>query len=216
MPLGPARERLAERRKKLDSAVARAWEALRDLDLKKVAELSGARKVPGHELELGFLAARVRVAPESRRIYLVEGGRLSKRRKLLILHYLAGARKPLEEGRQVDFSELPGSDPFGRAFKAKIVGRIARALEHSPEALRARCEFLGGEPAAAGDFSARLRLFPNVATTITFWRGDSELPPRGSFAFDGSVTSYLSVEDVFAACEELSRDLTRGLPPEEP
>jgi len=47
-----------------------------------------------------------------------------------------------------------------------------------------------------GDKGAKILALPRVPVVLALWRGDDEFPPEGNVYFDGSVSSYLSTEDI--------------------
>jgi hypothetical protein len=131
-----------------------------------------------------------------------DGGRLSLREEILILHYLERASGIPPTGKWISFAEIPGAAFYHPVFlqrsKAPLVKFFGEELQ---KLLVLAAGEMGGESLTLGDAGVRIPVFPRVPLGMVLWRGDEEFPPDGNLLFDSSITGYLPVEDIVILAE---------------
>jgi hypothetical protein len=173
---------------------------------------SGARYIGPNEVAIGYLDQSYRVVIPNCQISLEGGGgEVPLRDKILILHYLAGAKGAPAKGKLIAFGQLSGGASYLPAFSQRAIGPLVRNFGSNPELLRSMAAKLGGHEASLGDVSITVSAFPRVPVTLVLWRGDEEVPPNGNILFDANVSDYLSTEDVTVLCEAIVWKLVRGI-----
>jgi hypothetical protein len=131
-----------------------------------------------------------------------DGGPLSLREEILILHYLERASGIPPTGNWISFAEISGGTFYHPVFLQRCKVPLVRYFGGEPRRLLSlAAEEVGGESLALGDAGVKIPVFPRVALGMILWRGDAEFPPDGNVLFDSSVTGYLPVEDIVILAE---------------
>jgi len=133
-----------------------------------------------------------------------DGGPLSLREEILILHYLEKASGVPPAGNWVSFAEIPGGAFYHPVFLQRSKAPLVKFFGEDPQRfLVLASEEVGGEPWAMGDTGVIIQVFPRVVLGMVLWKGDAEFPPEGNVLFDSSVTGYLPVEDIVILAETI-------------
>jgi hypothetical protein len=181
-------------------------------DIVALCRRSGAtlRKEAEKEIiSLDYLGQTCHVILPDVDVSTASGETLSPRDKLIILHYLNTADGAEPTGRLITFQEIPEGAIYFPTFRKRSVIPLLDKFAHSPGALIAIAESLGGKRADSGELSFTLRALPRVLLTVTLWPGDEELPDEGNILFDSSVVDYLPTEDITVLCEILAWKLIK-------
>jgi len=187
-------------------AMARGWDALSAADLGRVCQNTSAQRPAEDEVEVAFVGRPLRVNVTERTVTHGEAA-VSSRTVVLTLHYLIQADGTNLSGREIGFAQIPGAEPYYRAFQGRIIQRMIRTYAPEPKRLTRAARALGGRSLPLGDTAVAVPLFPRVPVTLILWRGDEELDPGGQWLFDENVSHYLSIEDAVVGCEMLLNEL---------
>jgi len=133
------------------------------------------------------------------------------RDKLLILHYFTLAKGTPITNKWLAYQELPGGLNYVPTFAKRAIAPIVEHFGGEPERLVDMAGKLGGYQADIGDVSVTINAFRRVPITLVLWRGDEEFPPQGSIMFDGTISEYLSTDDINVLCETIAWRLVRLL-----
>lgn len=97
---------------------------------------------------------------------------------------------------------------FGNMFHRDMIESrdpFAEAIQKSPEAFRAGCESLGGEPEPIGDISYAIEVFDGLRICLQFWEEDEDFPPQVVWFWDENALMYLKYETMHFAVGLLKR-----------
>lgn len=131
-----------------------------------------------------------------------DGGRLSLREEILILHYLERASGIPPTGNWISFAEIPGGTFYHPVFLQRSKAPLVKYFGEEPQKLLVLAAGeVGGESLTLGDAGVRIPVFPRVPLGVVLWKGDAEFPPEANILFDSSVTAYLPVEDMVILAE---------------
>lgn len=104
---------------------------------------------------------------------------------------------------------------FGHLFHQNLLedqrDPFAEHLQAHPEAFRAACTALGGEPILGGDISYAVELFDGLRIGIQFWEGDEEFLPRVRYLWDENALMYLKYETMYFAVGLLRNRITEQM-----
>jgi hypothetical protein len=189
-----------------------AWEVvcqrLRTSDIQEQCRRAGARCLrqdAGFQVTIHYFGQPyVILLPEVDLVPEPGSAALPLREKVLVLHYLAGAKGTATTGRQVTYRELPGGMVYFPTFAKRTAEALSARFGQDAPLLISAGRRMGGRPGDIGDASLVFDVFPRVAVTVVLWQGDEELPPRMNLLFDANITDYLEPEDVTVACEVLT------------
>ncbi|NLI73503.1 MAG: DUF3786 domain-containing protein [Euryarchaeota archaeon] len=183
-----------------------AWDALLSRDLKDVARNSNS------QLEDDCIVfsslGNERIVDVSSRVISTSYGKTSVVESILTLHYLDGAVPIIPTGELIPFYQLPGGYAYFKAFKRRIIDKIASKFQHRPKMLEIVGERLDGVRLSFGDASIRLLPFPKIPVTIIIWSGDDEILGSANVLFDSTASMYLPVEDLAEVGSILLRKLS--------
>jgi len=126
------------------------------------------------------------------------------RDKILIMHYLIGAKGTSATGKLITFRELPGGIVYYPTFTKRTMQPIAKHFGYKPDMLISTAELLGGQKTDMGDASVIIHAFNRVPVTLILWQGDEEFTPEVNLLFDSSITDYLESEDITVMSEILT------------
>ena len=131
--------------------------------------------------------------------------------QLLIMHYLIYSRETARiSGRELPFREIKGVGHFEAAFLREVEPLLKSAFAGRLDAFREAGRKLQGEPAAYGDASVKLHIFPNIPVTYILFEGDDEFPMNINILFDEAVTHCIHPEDVPVVGEYGAKALVRA------
>ncbi len=187
-----------------DVALREAWQRLSSLNLKEVAEKSGAHVTQDGgpaKISVRFLDSLIIAEPSSGTLkYSANDEEIPPWLRILTLHYLINARGTGETGTQITYKQIEGGLAYYPVFQKRTVGPLSKVFGEDFGSF-VRCgETMGGKPASFGDYSLQFQAFPRVSITYVIWKGDDEFPVEGNVMFDSSITDYLSSEDITILC----------------
>jgi hypothetical protein len=126
------------------------------------------------------------------------------RNKILILHYLLGAKGTPPCKQLITYQELKEGASYYPSFYNRAVRPLIDRFGTCPEKLFEASGPLGGTKTALGDCSVTIPAFSRVPITLVLWKGDEEFPPNGNILFDTTILDYLPVEDVNVLCQTIT------------
>jgi hypothetical protein len=133
------------------------------------------------------------------------------RNKVIILHYLGGAKGTPSSNKLITYKELPGGNVYYPTFLKRTVNPLLRYFGEEPDLLIEAAGQLGGYKVEQGDVGVTIDAFSRVPVTLVFWRGDEEFGADGSIVFDANISDYLSSEDITVLCETVTWKLINYL-----
>ena len=183
-----------------------AVEGLLKSDPAERAARGGGRFEPGEDgksrVAVRYLGREVWLSLPGGTLETSDGGPLSLREEILILHYLEKASGIPPTGNWISFAEIPGGAFYHPVFLQRSKAPLVKCFGEEPQRLMAlAAEEVRGESLALGDAGVKIPVFPRVALGMVLWKGDAEFPPEGNVLFDSSVTGYLPVEDIVILAE---------------
>jgi len=181
-------------------------EGLLKSDPAERAVRGGGRSEPGGDgksrIGVRYLGREVWLSLPGGTMETPEGGQLSLREEILILHYLEKASGIPPTGNWISFAEIPGGAFYHPVFMQRSKTPLVKYFGEEPQELLALAsEVVGGEPWDLGDLGVKVPAFPRVALGMVLWKGDAEFSPEGNILFDSSVTGYLPLEDIVILAE---------------
>ena len=133
------------------------------------------------------------------------------RDKILILHYLTGAKGTPLSQRLIAFQELIEGANYYPSFIKRAIKPLLDNYGTQPDKLLELSREMEGNKAEYGDFAVTIPAFARVPITLVFWKGDSEFPPNANILFDSTILDYLSAEDVNVVCQTIAWRLVKSL-----
>ncbi len=190
----------------MDEALDVAVEEFKGLDFEGIPQKSGAI-FTDNKIKIKYLNKWYLVSPDAEIIYLEGEGGVSKREKVIILHYLATAKGIPLSGRLIDFREVPGGNMYYSVFEARVYRPFLAFLGGETSVFIEASASLSGERAAHGDIAFKFTVLPRIPLNFIFYRGDEEFPPACKVLFDSSIPNYLQTEDIAVICEDTVEQL---------
>jgi len=133
------------------------------------------------------------------------------RDKILILHYLTQAKGTPLSNRIIAYRELPEGANYFPTFSKRAIKPLVDHFSKEPGRLVDVAEKLGGRRVDYGDVAVTINAFRRVPIILLLWRGDEEFPPEGNILFEGTISDYLSTEDINVLCEVIAWRLVKLL-----
>jgi hypothetical protein len=184
-----------------------AGEQLAKLDIERQCQRAGAQYQVIHcktVITVQYLNQTYAVTQPDVEVSLATGAEeVPIRDRILILHYLVGAKGTPPSNRPVTYKELPGGNTYFPTFSKRTTRPILNNFGNEPKLLAEVAKKLGGYRVNQGDVAVTINAFSRVPITIVVWRGDDEFPPEGNILFDANISDYLSSEDITTLCETI-------------
>lgn len=190
----------------MDEALKVAVEEFKKLDFGCIPQKSGTI-FKDNKIKIKYLNRWYLVSPDAEVIYLEGEGGVSKREKLVVLHYLAAAKEIPLSGKLIDFREVPGGNMYYSVFEARVYQPFLAFLGVKPSVFIEASAFLSGEKVDYGDIAFKFTVLPMVPVSFIFYRGDEEFPSACKVLFDSSIPDYLPTEDIAVICEDTIKQL---------
>ena len=199
-----------------DSAYKLACEQLAKIeDIKQQCLNSGAQYLAVDSKEvitIEYLNQSYQIALPEVEVSLMDSReKVPIRDKLLILHYFIQAKGTPITNKVITYKELPEGAIYFPTFAKRAIKALLGDFGNEPHRLIKAAEKLGGHMVDYGDVAVTIDAFRRVPITIVLWRGDAEFAPEGSILFDGTISDYLSTEDINVLCETISWRLVKFL-----
>ncbi|MBL7170732.1 MAG: DUF3786 domain-containing protein [Candidatus Omnitrophica bacterium] len=138
-------------------------------------------------------------------------GQVSKREKIIILHYLTNlspgegeAEVPVE---WIDFRDVPSGNMYNSVFEDRIYQPFLARFGKNPSLFIKAAKACGGEQVDFGDIAFKFVVLPGIPINFILHKGDEEFPPACKVLFDSSVSQYLHTEDIAIVCEDMVMEL---------
>jgi hypothetical protein len=182
-----------------ESALKKAYQALKKLEPYKTGFMAGCDFRPGEEgdqFDVRFLDEDFVVTFPDFSVQNASGQEPDTATRLIILHYLIHADGTPPADHWISFRELPDGLVYDPAFQKRSGLRLAHEYGMDPRAFSAAAEAVGGERLAFGDVSYMFRLLPRIRMAVILYVGDEEFGPRVNVLFDSAASHYLPIEDL--------------------
>ncbi|MCK5801254.1 MAG: DUF3786 domain-containing protein [Lentisphaeria bacterium] len=115
--------------------------------------------------------------------------------QILLLHYLL-CSLPIEPTDElIAFREFPAGQFYLQAFQSRSTAPLAQRFGNDLGCLRQNLSRFDWEPAALGDFGARIHAYGNLHVTLVYHLGDDEFPAEAKILFDTSAKRVLDAEE---------------------
>lgn len=135
--------------------------------------------------------------------YLEKEGQVSKREKIIILHYLIAAKEIPLSGKLIDFRDVPSGNMYYSVFEARVCQPFLKFFGKNPSLFIKAAEAVQGEKVDFGDIAFKFAALPRIPINFILYKGDEEFPPACKVLFDSSIFDYLPTEDIAIVCEDL-------------
>jgi len=116
--------------------------------------------------------------------------------KILLLHYLTGARDISPAGELVSFRDLPSGVAYNGAFLNRAVYPVAETFASDTDRFKNAAASLDGRPINHGDIAFSITALPRIPIFYVMWQGDDELPASANILFDSTAPLHLPTEDL--------------------
>ncbi len=191
---------MAQPRDPHEDALASAWERLSVVDPSVLARESGGTLAEGQmRLALKVLDRECIVDLKDRAVkYADDEGPLSGDMQVILLHYLEGSLKAVQDpaGKLVSFREFEGGSLYYAAFKSRTIDFLVRTFGQKADRLKRIGEILHAEPMTTGNVGFKVKFFPKVTVAVVLWLGDEEVPTSANMLFDANAGAILPTEDI--------------------
>ena len=192
----------------LNVAYTIACERLSAIDIEEQCRRSGSgyqATANGAVVSVNFLNREYQITLPDITFSTIDGQTdIDMREKILLMHYLIGAKGTGATGKLITFRELPGGIVYYPTFTKRTMQPIARYFGDKPDILISTAKILGGQKTEMGDASVVICTFNQVPVTLILWQGDEEFTPEVNLLFDSSITDYLESEDITVMSEILT------------
>ncbi|MEN6439706.1 MAG: DUF3786 domain-containing protein [Syntrophobacter sp.] len=191
------------------------WQALRESNLSEIVTNAMVEYDPDEDAYIiPFLNTAILCYPATERIEII--GRQACfsqdfQLRLVVLHYLLGARDEQLSKKWVSEKDIPSGNLFFHGPHALPTESLRNAFDAHPEALETGAQRIGAEKANLGDLSYLFRVLPRIPVLTIFWRGDEEFESSFHILFDETITRHLnSLDLVWALVNVFTRILSHS------
>lgn len=113
-------------------------------------------------------------------------------------------------GRFAPVNSLKGAAK-GAGVEKDFYRRQADAFDRAPEAFRAACLAMDGEPVPMGDMGFRFKMFQNLDVILKFYHADEDFPASITLLWDEDLLDLMFYETVFYAAGFLLKTIEQQL-----
>ncbi|MGE4298893.1 MAG: DUF3786 domain-containing protein [Desulfovibrionaceae bacterium] len=113
----------------------------------------------------------------------------------LVLHYLLCEEPLSRDGEPVSYRAFPGGQFYLGPFRQRTVEPLARLAGNDVEKLKDALHGLDWEPAAPGDFAARVHVIGHIHCTLVHHVGDDEFPANADLLFSPAALHACGADD---------------------
>jgi len=184
-------------------------------------EFKNLHTAPGsrcEKIKIKYLTRMYLISPDTAEVtYFEGGGQVSKREKIIILHYLiAGNGIPLSDkpgpdwrsrAEWIDFREVPSGNMYYSVFEDRVYQPFLARFGKKPTLFIKVSNACGGEKLDFGDIAFKFVVLPGIPINFILHKGDEEFSPACKVLFNPSISHYLHTEDIAIVCEDLVREL---------
>ena len=158
----------------------------------------------GNEFQLTLLGRTYAISHPEYAIRPLDGGSApSMTVQTFLLRYLTESVPTEWRGSWKTFREMPWGEVYMKAFSGRALARAAFTFGSRPDAFRAACEKLGGEPVNHGDVGYEIPFIGNYRVQIFIWTGDEEFPPSAQILYSDNFAEGFTAEDRAVAADLL-------------
>ena len=190
----------------MDEALRNAVTEFRKVHLENIPQKYDGVELVNGKLKIKYLNKQYLVSHDKISCF-EEAKEVSKREKIIILHYLTRGSKISPSGKLIDFREIPGGNVYYSVFENRVSRSFLKSFGSDPLLFAGASASAGGERIDFGDAAFRFTVLPGIPITFVLHRGDEEFSPACKILFDSSITEYLQTEDIVVVCEDLVRRL---------
>jgi len=123
--------------------------------------------------------------------------------RILVLHYLGIAGRPVPGDVTGTFADLPGGRAYAGVYRARVNERLCATAGREAETLRRAALALGARPAEGGDLAFDVDVFPRLGVRLVWYAGDEEFGPEATLLLPASIGQMLCMEDIVVVSERL-------------
>ncbi|MHB8902476.1 MAG: DUF3786 domain-containing protein [Thermoguttaceae bacterium] len=131
--------------------------------------------------------------------------------RILALHYLGIATRPICRPPEVTFEDLASARSYAGVYRARVIQRLCATAGHRMETFRNAAVSVGGRPVAGGDAAYCFDVFPRIEVCLVWHSPDEEFPASATLLLPENIEAYLCLEDIIVMAERLVARLG-GLP----
>ncbi|MCL5408654.1 MAG: DUF3786 domain-containing protein [Candidatus Omnitrophica bacterium] len=128
---------------------------------------------------------------------------LKNREKILILHYLIGAKKYIKENGFIGFKDIPSGEMYYPALHSRIYKPLIKKFGDHPLNFMEKAKKLNGKPFDISEFSVRFSVFPKIHLIFILYPADEEFSADAKVLFDASISEIFDIENIVVMCEEI-------------
>lgn len=186
----------------MDEALRVAIEKFGDAHFESIPARCGV-DLTDNKIKIKYLSRWYLVSlPDAGITSLKEKSPVSKKEKLIILHYLTTEKGTPLSGKLIDFREVPAGNIYYPSFESRVHKSFLSSFGESPSLFVKAAAALGGERIDLGDMAFKFVVLPRIPLHFILHKGDEEFPPACKVLFDASIVDYLPTEDIGIICED--------------
>ena len=116
---------------------------------------------------------------------------------VFLVNYLLSPKRAEAALEWLSVKDLVGGVTFFRGPHEIPTGVITRTFDNDIEALREKCQVLGGTPLAMADCAFCFEVIGSVRVALLYWLGDEDFPPEAKLLVDKTVADTLKLDVVY-------------------
>ena len=128
---------------------------------------------------------------------------------VLTLHYLNVRTQPEPREPEITFATLPSARTYATVTDNRVNRRLCGTVGRDRPTLQAAAERIGARFVDGGDLAFEVDFFPRVPIRVIWHAADDEFPPACTLLLPSNIESFLCVEDIVVATEQLVSQLSR-------
>jgi len=122
---------------------------------------------------------------------------------LFILFYLMKTQSVTPSGTWVSEKDIKGGAAFFRGPHTIPADKITHKFGDDLDALKRKCEKLGGTPIDLADVAFAFNITPVLPVAVLYWQGDSDFPSEAKLLFDRTIDQHLPLDIIYALAVEI-------------
>jgi len=127
---------------------------------------------------------------------------------LIVLTYLLRAKAIDMRGKIVNEKQIPGGETFFRGLHSFNTRPMEKIFGEDRDVFLSVGKKLNGKVRKLGDAGICLPVFPRVPVTLILWVKDDEFPAEIKVGFDGTISSHLPLDIIWAMINVVSKWMT--------
>jgi hypothetical protein len=129
--------------------------------------------------------------------------------KLVIIHYLLGAKDAGLRNTWISEKDMPGGPTFFRGPHLIPTHLVAERFKNDIEDFQQRCRELNGVSLDMADAAFTFEILPRIPVVVLYWAGDDDFPAESKILYDLSITEHFALDIIYALavgiCERLAK-----------